>query len=196
MGTYMPTHPQPTGSKPTHTFSQVEPPLERILRPDRVYVIDVEMRVPESPANAALGNWMVQVCVYADANLLVVGMTSRIDSVFGGGKEDGSWAATAHLPRRPIWISMPTQLTFKPPFSLSIYLQIYLKVDLLTKDGQLLGRSARPLILHYRSRIVRVRLLFPLLCCCVLVWGGRRTVSHTCAHAPPTPPPLYIPIYR
>lgn len=39
----------------------METPLDRILRPDRVYVIDVEMRVPESPANAALGNWMVQV---------------------------------------------------------------------------------------------------------------------------------------
>lgn len=35
--------------------------MDRILRPDRVYVIDVEMRVPESPNNAALGNWMVQV---------------------------------------------------------------------------------------------------------------------------------------
>lgn len=60
------SHPPPTNRLKTkpYTFWQVEPPLERILRPDRVYVIDVEMRVPESPANAALGNWMVQVGVW------------------------------------------------------------------------------------------------------------------------------------
>lgn len=36
-------------------------------------------------------------------------------------------------------------------------LSFSLQVDLLTKDDKLLGRSVRPLILRYRSRIVRVR---------------------------------------
>lgn len=70
-------------------LTKTDTPLDRILRPDRVYVIDIEMTLPDSEPNAFLGNFMVSV-------------------------------------------------------------------DLFTRGNELLARSARPLILLYRSHWVRI----------------------------------------
>lgn len=34
---------------------------DRVLTPERLYVVDIEFHVPESTTNAEMGNWMVQV---------------------------------------------------------------------------------------------------------------------------------------
>jgi hypothetical protein len=42
-------------------LTRVELVGERVLTPDRFYVVDLEFDVPESDNNAGLGVWMVQV---------------------------------------------------------------------------------------------------------------------------------------
>lgn len=104
---------------------------ERVLTAERVYVVDVEFHLPESAVNAHMGNWMVQV---------------RFGRERGRRDEEGERRACVGL--RGSHASMLISLTVFDPT---------LQVDLLTKDDKLLGRSVRPLILRYRSRIVRVR---------------------------------------
>jgi hypothetical protein len=105
---------------------------ERVLTAERVYVVDVEFHLPESAVNAHMGNWMVQVCV--------------------GGESEGKERDEEEERRACVGCVDRMRLCS----SLTVF-DPSLQVDLLTKDDKLLGRSVRPLILRYRSRIVRVR---------------------------------------